>query len=210
MLPLVQQRDGIYIDDSKDNPVFQRVGPPTDAEVARVAQRVHRLVLRLMEQRGLGPQADPEEADALRRDEPLLAELYSASILGRAATGPRAGKRIARVGDGPDSKNAVKKPEPCCALVEGFSVHAGVCVPARDRVRLERLLRYAARPPLSNERLSLLPDGRLRYKLKRRWSDGYTSNCTSFLLWLSFNSPTGFGFLEGLWFLGGIRVGLKR
>jgi hypothetical protein len=34
------------------------------------------------------------------------------------------------------------------------------------------LLRYAARPPLSNERLSLLPDGRLRYKLKRRWSDG--------------------------------------
>jgi hypothetical protein len=47
------------------------------------------------------------------------------------------------------------KPGHCCALVEGFSVHAGVCVPARDRVRLERLLRYAARPPLSTERLSL-------------------------------------------------------
>jgi hypothetical protein len=45
-------------------------------------------------------------------------------------------------------------------------------VPFRDRIRLERSLRYAARPPLSNERLSLLPDGRLRYKLKRRWSDG--------------------------------------
>jgi hypothetical protein len=164
--------DGLYIDDSKGNPVFQRVGPPTDAEVARIAERVHRLVLRLMEQRGLGPQADPEEADALRRDEPLLAELYSASILGRVATGPRAGKRIARVGDGPDFQKDGKKPVPCCASVEGFSVHAGVCVPARDRIRLERLVRYAARPPLSNERLSLLPDGRLRYKLKRRWSDG--------------------------------------
>ena len=148
--------DGIYIDDSKGNLVFRRVGPPTDAEVARVAERVHRRVLRLMEQRGLGPQADPEEADALRRDEPLLAELYGASISGRVATGPRAGKRIVRVGDGPDSENAVMKPGHCCALVEGFSVHAGVCVPARDRVRLERLLRYASRPPLSNERLSLL------------------------------------------------------
>jgi len=164
--------DGLYIDDSKGNPAFRRVGPPTDAEVSRVAERVHRRVMRLMEQRGLGPQADPEEADALRRNEPLLAELYSASILGRVATGPRAGKRIARVGDGSDSRKAVMKPGHCCASVEGFSVHAGVCVPGRDRIRLERLLRYAARPPISNERLSLLPDGRLRYKLKRRWSDG--------------------------------------
>jgi hypothetical protein len=136
--------------------------------------RVHRRVLRLMEQRGLGPQVDPEEADTLQRDEPLLAELYGASISGRVATGPRAGKRIVRVSDGPDSENAVMKPGHCCALVEGFSVHAGVCVPARDRARLERLLRYAARPPLSNERLSLLPDGRLLYRLKRRWSDGTT------------------------------------
>jgi len=164
--------DGLYIDDSNGNPEFRRVGPPTDAEVARVAERVHRSVMRLMEQRGLGPQADPEEADSLRRDEPLLAELYSASIMGRVATGPRAGKRIAKVGDGPDSENVIKKPVHCCALVEGFSVHAGVCVPARDRIRLERLLRYAARPPLSNERLLLLPNGRLLYKLKRRWSNG--------------------------------------
>ena len=145
-----------------------------DAEVARVAERVHRGVMRLMEQRGLGPRADPKEADALRRDEPLLAALCGASISGRVATGPRAGKSIVMVGDRPDSENAAMKPRHCCALVEGFSVHAGVCVPARDRVRLERPLRYASRPPLSNERLSILPDSRLLYKLKRRWSDGTT------------------------------------
>jgi hypothetical protein len=57
-------------------------------------------------------------------------------------------------------------------MIKGFSVHAGVSVPARDRLRLERLLRYASRGPISNERLSLLPDGRIRYKLKRRWKDG--------------------------------------
>jgi len=55
-----------------------------------------------------------------------------------------------------------------------IAVHAGVCVPARDRVRLERLCRYAARPPLAIERLSLLPDGRLLYRLKRRWRNGTT------------------------------------
>jgi len=36
----------------------------------------------------------------------------------------------------------------------------------------ERLARYAGRPPLATERLSLLPDGRLLYRLKHRWRDG--------------------------------------
>ncbi|MFQ5472505.1 MAG: transposase [Dehalococcoidia bacterium] len=40
--------------------------------------------------------------------------------------------------------------------------------------RFERLCRYAARPPLALERLSLTEDGRVLYKLKRRWSDGST------------------------------------
>jgi hypothetical protein len=164
--------DGIYIDDCIGKLAFRRVGPPTDAEVARVAGRVHRRVARFMQQRGIGPRVDPEEADTLRRDDPLLADLYGASITGRVATGPRAGRRIVRVGDGLASENATVTSGRCCASVEGFSVHAGVCVPARNRLRLQHLLRYAARPPLSTERLSLLPDGRLLYRLKRRWRDG--------------------------------------
>ena len=35
----------------------------------------------------------------------------------------------------------------------GFSVDAGVCIEAHDRARLERLLRYCARPPFSMERM---------------------------------------------------------
>ncbi len=166
----VMALDGIYIENSKSELTFLPVGPPSDAEVARVAGRVHRSVMRLMKKRGIGPEADLQ--DTLQLDEPLLAELYSASISGRVATGPRAGRPIVRVGDEIDSENAEAKSGSCCAMVEGFSVHAGVVVPAHDRVRLERLLRYASRGPISNERLSLLPDGRLRYKLKRRWKDG--------------------------------------
>ena len=33
---------------------------------------------------------------------------------------------------------------------------------------------YVARPPVSSERLSVLDDGRLLYKLKNRWRDGTT------------------------------------
>jgi hypothetical protein len=130
--------------------------------------------VRLLQRRGLGPQADPAEADTLWRDEPLLAELYSASVSGRIATGPRAGRGIVRLGDGEDMGDATLPAGKCCAAGAGFSVHADVCVPARDRMRLERLARYAGRPPLAAERLSVLGDGRLLYRLKRRWRDGTT------------------------------------
>ncbi|XYI03647.1 transposase [Sorangium sp. So ce1128] len=47
----------------------------------------------------------------------------------------------------------------------GFNIHAGVTLRAGDRAGLERLCRYGARPPFSLERISLLPDGRLAYRL---------------------------------------------
>ena len=50
----IMSLDGIYIENSNGELAFRRVGPPSDAEVARVADRVHRRVMRLMEQRGLG------------------------------------------------------------------------------------------------------------------------------------------------------------
>jgi Putative transposase len=49
-----------------------------------------------------------------------------------------------------------------------------VAIPAHDRMRLERLARYASRPAVSTERLSELPDGRLLYRLKRKWRNGTT------------------------------------
>lgn len=48
----------------------------------------------------------------------------------------------------------------------GFDIHAAVGVPASDREGRERLLRYCARAPLSLERLAVLPDGRVAYRIK--------------------------------------------
>jgi hypothetical protein len=53
------------------------------------------------------------------------------------------------------------------AHLDGFSLHAGVRVHANDREGLERLCRYALRPPLALRRLSRGPDGRLVYRMKR-------------------------------------------
>jgi hypothetical protein len=127
--------DGVYVMDGMGEPIFRRVSPPADKEVAHVAERIHRRVARLMEKRGLGPQADPDQVDGLRQDEPLLAELYSASVSGRVATGPRAGMHITRMGDEVAPEDGALPSGPCCASVAGFSV------PARDRLRLERLAR---------------------------------------------------------------------
>ena len=104
-----------------------------------------------------------------------LAALAAASTRGRIATGPRAGQRPLRLGDRVDPEDLPASGVPLCAQVAGVSLHAAVAVPAHDRQRLERLCRYVARPPLASERLSRLEDGRLLYRLKRRWRDGTTA-----------------------------------
>ena len=133
--------DGIYIEDEMGCIRFQQAAPPSDAEVARVTERIQRQITKLLERRGLGPQADGDESDALRNSQPLLAELYGASICGRVATGPRAGRRIAKVGDAVDLEDIAVPAGPRCATIAGYSVHANICIPAHDRMRLERLCR---------------------------------------------------------------------
>ena len=63
---------------------------------------------------------------------------------------------------------------PWAAEAAGFNVHAGVTIRAGDREGLERLCRYGARPPFSLERISLLPDGRVAYRLRNRRRSGAT------------------------------------
>jgi len=57
--------DGIYVVNEKGEIVFRRVAPPSDEEVARIVKNVCHHVGRLLERRGLGPQAAPEEIDTL-------------------------------------------------------------------------------------------------------------------------------------------------
>lgn len=60
------------------------------------------------------------------------------------------------------------------ARSRGYDLHANVCVPACDRVRLERLCRYALRPPVAQDRLRLTPEGQVVLELRHPWADGTT------------------------------------
>ncbi|MCP4140331.1 MAG: hypothetical protein GY755_08595, partial [Chloroflexi bacterium] len=104
----------------------------------------------------------------------LLPGLYAASLQNRIATGPRAGRRVMRLGDRIDVEDIGITTGPRCAATQGFSLHADIAIPARDRKRLERLCRYAARPPIATQRLSQLADGRIAYALRHPWRDGTT------------------------------------
>jgi hypothetical protein len=91
-------------------------------------------------------------------------------VAGVAASGPRRGARTLRLGSGNAAEATITRHR--CAAVEGFSLHAGVRVPANDRDGLEHLARYLARPPIAVDRLSLLSDGRVALRFKRAFSDG--------------------------------------
>jgi hypothetical protein len=166
--------DGVYAADENGYPRFHVLPAPEDDEVIAVAGRIAERVGRLLERRGLGPDADPEEVDSLARDEPLLASLYSASIAGRIATDPNAGPRVPMAGIEIAAPYPQALTGPRCANLGGFSLHANVAVGAADRAGLERLCRYAGRGPLATERLTRRTDGRLVYRLKRPWANGAT------------------------------------
>jgi hypothetical protein len=136
---------------------FLPLPPPDDDEVARVLAGTARRLQRLLAERA------GEDEDAFARDEPLLALLAAASLRGRSASGPNSGERWRRLGDRVEPADGNDDPKTSRRVPQlgGMSLHAAVAVPALDRRRLERLCRYVARPPLANERLEELPDGRL-------------------------------------------------
>jgi hypothetical protein len=163
--------DGVYDARGEGRPEFHALGPPSDEELAGIAARIARRVARALTRRGLGPEEDAAATDPLASDEPWLAALAEASACGRQILGPEAGQPLLRLGDRVDPED-LPAGTPLCVRVAGVSLHAAVAVPARDRRRLERLCRYVARPAVASERLGQLDDGRLIYRLKRRWRDG--------------------------------------
>lgn len=166
--------DGVYQKEQGGAVRFRRLSPPTNVDVERTTRRIVRRLRRLLIARGLTPDAAAAAADPLPEDQPLLAEIYAASVRSRIAIGERAGLGVLRIGKLVDPEEAAFVTGPRSTMIDGVSLHANVSVPAGDRRRLERLCRYIARPPVSTERLSKLGDGRLLYRLKRRWRDGTT------------------------------------
>ncbi|MDX2022596.1 MAG: transposase [Deltaproteobacteria bacterium] len=154
--------DGAYAVDAAGKPQFYAVAAPDDEDVGEVAMRVYRRVAKLFD----------TDLDAVGVREPAMVAMAAASLRRMVATGSRRGLPIRRLKSGqtPVARFLGKT----CAEVEGFNIHTNVRVAANDRVGLEALCRYIARPPLSDDRLQEREDGSLSLRLKRAWSDGTT------------------------------------
>lgn len=156
--------DGVYTKSKNAHLIFKRVRKPTPSDLEEVVDSVIKAVKKHLQRAAAEQEQGVESSPQL--------QLAMASITNHVATGERIGKRVRRVKQNLNnetfSKNAgVNK--------NGFSIHAGVSVPAKNRKKLEKLCRYISRGPLAQNRLYRLPGDRLGYTLKTQWRDGTSS-----------------------------------
>ena len=156
--------DGVYVERPCGLLRFRWVKAPTSGELTRLARILAHRIGRYLERRGL------VERDAqncyLAGDEleaGPMGQLLGCSISYRIAVGPQQGRKVFTLQTLP----ACDEPfDDGVGKVAGFSLHAGVAAMADERKKLERLCRYIARPAVSEKRLSLTPNGNVRYQLK--------------------------------------------
>jgi hypothetical protein len=84
--------DGVFIQEEPGGPVeFYDLPPPTDEEIAEVAQEVCRKTIELLKSKGLWKDEESDTEDSFADKEPALAHAYQASVRGVLSTGPRSG-----------------------------------------------------------------------------------------------------------------------
>jgi hypothetical protein len=167
--------DGVYVEGGGGTLRFHEAVPPSDEEMDRLLGTIERRIRRLLARRGVLDDLGEGSADPWQEEAPVLAAVAAASVQGRRALGERAGAAVRRCGGSAELLALVPSGlGPCHARRNGFDLHAGVVVPARDRAPLERLCRYALRPPIAHDRIHLTADGQVVLDLRHRWADGTT------------------------------------
>jgi hypothetical protein len=175
--------DGVYeehVEQPQRKPRLHRARAPSSALLTHLAGKIaHRVCRHLARQGWLeGEEHSAYLTDSARGDDGMEA-LRMRSITYRIATGAQAGRKVVTLqtlpgDDGPLEGSAGQVGGPSTLLRTGFSLHAGVAAEAHESGKLERLCRYIARPATSEKRLSISPQGRVRYQLKTPWRNGTT------------------------------------
>jgi hypothetical protein len=132
--------DGVFAVNGRERARFIGLPAPDDEDVERILTRVIKQVHKAF--------PAPEDVGGGDEDDPFAA-LQAAEVDRRLRF--------------PDPFRHARR----SAHLDGFSLHAGVRVHEHDRVGLERLCRYAARPPFALHRLTAGPEGKLVYRMKR-------------------------------------------
>jgi hypothetical protein len=190
--------DGVYVDGANGTAArFRWVKAPTSDELTQLTRALARRIGRFLERQGLLERDADDCMDAGGRapkigalgdawsscreqlsfrdavDEDPMNPLLGHSITYRIAVGSQAGRKVFTLQTLPASDPEETFTD-TVGKVAGFSLHAGVAAKAQERKKLERLCRYISRPAVSEKRLSLTPNGNIRYQLKTPYRDGTT------------------------------------
>jgi hypothetical protein len=150
--------DGVFTFDG--GPRFHAAAAPSPGELHAVVKRAHDRILKWLRRRGLIDETPAED----RSNEPP-----DTTPIDACAQVAMHGGTFAAIPDcAADSADAAlaRLASRSSATHDGFDLHAGVRIAAGDYKGRERLFRYGLRPCLALERLSLLPDGRVAYRVK--------------------------------------------
>ena len=157
--------DGLFVKTKVGTAQFRPVGPPTTSDINRILHRIMQGILRFLQNNGF--------AMSRKLGGHALNDCVDASIGQYQLLGASPGNRLPSTKvDGPQPN--IRFDNRLVAKSEGFSLHAGVYVPATDPGGLELLCRYVARPAISQKRLSMRADGHMVYRLRSPWRDGTT------------------------------------
>ncbi len=155
---------------------FHRVKAPTIEELSSLVHQLSHRVTRVLEKKGW-LQRDDENTylllDAIDQEDDALGQLQGHSITYRIAMGPQKGRKVFTLQSLPPRLDTPRVSDRV-AKQAGFSLHAGVMAEAHQRDVLERLCRYISRPAVSEKRLALTSNGKVRYELKTPYRDGTT------------------------------------
>jgi hypothetical protein len=128
--------DGVFTTTHDGSLQFHRLAAPEDADIERLLDRIAQRVLTRFD---ADDEVEPDDDDVAIAS----AQAESLHIVGfQPLPGPEHDDR------------------PLCAVRDGFTLHADRFIAQHDRAGLRRAIRYGLRPPLSQKRLSLTPDGR--------------------------------------------------
>ena len=154
--------DGLFVPNSAGTLSFTPLAPPSNEDIARLGQRVFRRLNKIAS-RHLSHHED-EYIDIDPDDEQATLD-HALSVALRPPVRPQPALPLGGL-EQPDHGSPQKD---LCTATGGFSLHAARTVEQHDREGLEGLCRYGLRAPFSQQRLSVLPNGKVSYKLARPW-----------------------------------------
>ena len=167
--------DGVYVEATelpRRELRLHRARAPTTAQLTQLAATIAHRVCRHLTRKGWleGEGESAFLADSAAGDDSMDG-LRMSSITYRIATGRDAGCKVVTLQTLPGDAGSL---EGEAGKVGGFSLHAGVAAEAHESHKLEKLCRYITRPAISEKRLSIALQGRVRYQLKTPWRNGTT------------------------------------